>query len=111
LEGSYIGSILYPGNKSNPFKTENPLLMQRRVRKVVNFFAFNLLFFALYLNFVHKDAQGSVPDPNQVAKNPAFSGALTSNDQVKNDQAMSIAKGVAISREAGESKALKLSIN
>ncbi len=86
--------------------------MQRRVRKVVNFFAFNLLFFALYLNFVHKDAQGSVPDPNQVAKNPAFSGALTSNDQVrKDDQAMSIAKGVATSREAGESKALKLSIN
>jgi len=29
--------------------------MKRRVRKVVNFFAFNLLFFALYLNFIHKD--------------------------------------------------------
>ena len=29
--------------------------MKRRVRKVANFFAFNLLFFALYLNFIHKD--------------------------------------------------------
>ncbi len=29
--------------------------MKRRVTKVLNFFAFNLLFFALYLNFIHKD--------------------------------------------------------
>jgi hypothetical protein len=29
--------------------------MKRRIRKVLNFFAFNLLFFALYLNFIHKD--------------------------------------------------------
>ncbi len=29
--------------------------MKTRVRKVVNFFAFNLLFFALYLNFIHND--------------------------------------------------------
>lgn len=29
--------------------------MKRRVYKVLNFFAFNLLFFALYLNFIHKD--------------------------------------------------------
>jgi hypothetical protein len=29
--------------------------MKSRTRKVVNFFAFNLLFFALYLNFIHKD--------------------------------------------------------
>jgi hypothetical protein len=29
--------------------------MKKRVSRVVNFFAFNLLFFALYLNFVHKD--------------------------------------------------------
>ncbi|MBK8142369.1 MAG: hypothetical protein IPK57_16310 [Chitinophagaceae bacterium] len=29
--------------------------MKRRVRKIANFFAFNLLFFALYLNFIHKD--------------------------------------------------------
>ena len=29
--------------------------MKRRVTKVLNFFAFNLLFFALYLNFINKD--------------------------------------------------------
>lgn len=29
--------------------------MKRRIRKIVNFFAFNLLFFALYLNFIHKE--------------------------------------------------------
>ena len=29
--------------------------MKKRISRVLNFFAFNLLFFALYLNFVHKD--------------------------------------------------------
>lgn len=29
--------------------------MKTRITKVLNFFAFNLLFFALYLNFIHKD--------------------------------------------------------
>ena len=29
--------------------------MKKRIFRVLNFFAFNLLFFALYLNFVHKD--------------------------------------------------------
>ncbi len=29
--------------------------MKRRIRKIANFFAFNLLFFALYLNFIRKD--------------------------------------------------------
>ncbi|MBL7738332.1 MAG: hypothetical protein JNK14_03880 [Chitinophagaceae bacterium] len=39
--------------------------MKRRIRRVVNFFAFNLLFFALYLNFIHKDKPGSgVPEQN-----------------------------------------------
>ncbi len=36
--------------------------MKRRLRKVLNFFAFNLLFFALYLNFIHKDsAEAAIP--------------------------------------------------
>ena len=29
--------------------------MKNRVRRIVNFFAFNLLFFALYLNFIYKE--------------------------------------------------------
>ncbi len=32
------------------------MFMKRRVSKILNFIAFNLLFFALYLNFVHKDS-------------------------------------------------------
>lgn len=30
--------------------------MKKRISRVLNFFAFNLLFFALYLNFIHKDS-------------------------------------------------------
>ena len=29
--------------------------MKKRIHRVVNFFAFNLLFFALYLNFIYKE--------------------------------------------------------
>jgi hypothetical protein len=29
--------------------------MKKRISRIVNFFAFNLLFFALYLNFIHRD--------------------------------------------------------
>lgn len=40
--------------------------MKRRIRKVVNFFAFNLLFFSLYLNFIHKDKPNVVMTPAPV---------------------------------------------
>lgn len=29
--------------------------MKKRISRILNFLAFNLLFFALYLNFIHKD--------------------------------------------------------
>jgi hypothetical protein len=29
--------------------------MKRRLHQMLNFFAFNLLFFAIFLNFIHKD--------------------------------------------------------
>jgi hypothetical protein len=57
--------------------------MKRRVRKIANFFAFNLLFFALYLNFIHKD-----PNPafagNTADKNPsaAFSADIPATKQI-----------------------------
>jgi len=40
--------------------------MKKRLSRVLNFFAFNLLFFALYLNFIHKDsnAQEALPKTN-----------------------------------------------
>lgn len=47
--------------------------MKRRVRKIANFFAFNLLFFALYLNFVHRDK--AVSANGTVNNTEAFSGA------------------------------------
>lgn len=58
--------ILVPSFKSN--------FMKKRISRVLNFFAFNLLFFALYLNFVHKDNNSqSVP----VAKAQAVSSKAT----------------------------------
>lgn len=43
--------------------------MKKRISRVLNFFAFNLLFFALYLNFVHKDKniQAAAPTSKNVA--------------------------------------------
>jgi len=44
--------------------------MKKRISRVLNFFAFNLLFFALYLNFIHKDnntQETAVPKTGGVA--------------------------------------------
>ncbi len=52
--------------------------MKRRIRKIVNFFAFNLLFFALYLNFIHKDSQPATSADTAVVQPTAaaFSGTV-----------------------------------
>ena len=51
--------------------------MKSRVRKIANFFAFNLLFFALYLNFIHKDKQNVAnADSNVRPAAAAFSGTV-----------------------------------
>lgn len=52
--------------------------MKKRVRKIANFFAFNLLFFALYLNFIHKDKSNivSVSTPVVQQSTAAFSGTV-----------------------------------
>jgi hypothetical protein len=54
-------------------------LMKKRIFQVLNFFAFNLLFFALYLNFIHKD--NNSPEP--VSRH---STATTSTVLVKNPE-------------------------
>ena len=70
-EGLYI---LDSETELNPIpKTVNPVFMKRRVRKIANFFAFNLLFFALYLNFIHKDSVAVPATPQNTA---AFSGTV-----------------------------------
>ena len=50
--------------------------MKRRVRKIANFFAFNLLFFALYLNFIHKDKLTLPAEQTTQTKTAAFSGTV-----------------------------------
>ena len=42
--------------------------MKKRTRRTVNFLAFNLLFFSLYLNFIHKDTEANL-DPALVQSN------------------------------------------
>lgn len=49
--------------------------MKLHLRKVVNFFAFNLLFFALYLNFIHQD-KPAVEVSSVVSGAGAVSGAV-----------------------------------
>jgi hypothetical protein len=39
--------------------------MKKRLSRVLNFFAFNLLFFALYLNFIHKDSNAVTNAPGK----------------------------------------------
>ena len=89
--------------------------MKRRVRKIANFFAFNLLFFALYLNFIHKD-KVAVADPNVQHNAAAFSGTVlvenpaefTNKTEVSNTAATSKPE---VKTEQGNVAALKLSIN
>lgn len=93
--------------------------MKRRIRKVVNFFAFNLLFFALYLNFIHKDKPNIAvaPSPSQVTNTAALSGTvLVTNpekylDQKNNNAADNKQAQDAHPVKTEETAALKLSVN
>lgn len=90
--------------------------MKRRVRKIVNFFAFNLLFFALYLNFIHKDKQAMAIETDQATQNStAFGGTvLVDNDQQlpnKNTVIVAPASKEIKTEEKKATAALKLSIN
>jgi hypothetical protein len=102
--------------KSNICKTVNPVFMKRRVRKIANFFAFNLLFFALYLNFIHKD-KVAVADPNaQHSAAAAFSGTVlvdNPNEFLNKTEATntSVSTKPETKTEEGNVAALKLSIN
>jgi hypothetical protein len=60
--------------------------MKRRIRKIVNFFAFNLLFFALYLNFIHKDNVNNEAVPAAVVSTPNSTSAYTGTVLVQNPE-------------------------
>jgi hypothetical protein len=91
--------------------------MKRRVRKIANFFAFNLLFFALYLNFVHKDKLASVNNATvQTTAAAAFSGTVRVENPAEylTQQRQGTTPAVAApttKTEQNEGTALKLSIN
>jgi len=56
--------------------------MKKRISRVLNFFAFNLLFFALYLNFVHKDNNSqSLPVSKSTVASSTKSTVLVSNPE------------------------------
>jgi len=50
--------------------------MKRRIHRIANFFAFNLLFFALYLNFIHKDKMNPLSEEQTIQASAAVSGAV-----------------------------------
>ena len=86
--------------------------MKRRVRKIVNFFAFNLLFFALYLNFVHKDNVTLPVAANQAQPQPAaFSGTLSVENPEKKNEPAGTGQAAPVKDNEEEVAALKLSIN
>ena len=93
--------------------------MKRRVRKIANFFAFNLLFFALYLNFIHKDKSAvSVINHISQPKTAAFSGTelVDNHDQVQLKKVapaspVEIQQSTVEKSQKYEGTALRLSIN
>ncbi len=93
--------------------------MKRRVRKIANFFAFNLLFFALYLNFIHKDKIAPVTNQSvQPTAAAAFSGTVLvetpadyATQQPEGTTTSTVTAQPATKTEENEGTALKLSIN
>ena len=86
--------------------------MKRRVRKIANFFAFNLLFFALYLNFIHKDKVVVPVDQSTQQNTAAFSGTVLVDNPEKKDVVIPVAAEQATDEKLStDETVLKLSIN
>lgn len=92
--------------------------MKRRVRKIANFFAFNLLFFALYLNFIHKDKIAPVTNASvQPTAAAAFSGTVLVENPAEYSASReataisAVTAQPATKTEENTGTALKLSIN
>jgi hypothetical protein len=87
------------------------MFMKKRISRVLNFFAFNLLFFALYLNFIHKDSNAQEITPRQ--NTPASSGTtLVSNpEQYLQKDAAKSGTSSAVNYKNDKSGALRLSFN
>jgi hypothetical protein len=61
--------------------------MKKRLSRVLNFFAFNLLFFALYLNFIHKDNNTPAPIPGKNTASTVQGTTLVNNPEQYLNQA------------------------
>lgn len=91
--------------------------MKRRVRKIANFFAFNLLFFALYLNFIHRDKAIAATGTTVNASAEAFSGTNTVDNTNPVQQKKTEAAVVVVAKtqkevvKSADNNALRLSIN
>lgn len=67
--------------------------MKGRIRKTAYFFSFNLLFFALYLNFIHKDrANNDIAFAAEVSSQPNGPAAYTRTILVQNSEKKFIRK-------------------
>jgi hypothetical protein len=55
--------------------------MKKRLSRVLNFLALNLLFFALYLNFIHKDNNNQLPVSSSHAPSTSQRTVLVSNPE------------------------------
>lgn len=64
--------------------------MKSRVRRIANFVAFNLLFFALYLNFIHKDNASTIEQLPQ----PTTAGFTSKNLTEKKSQPIEVNSSV-----------------
>ena len=87
---------------------KNPNVMNPRVFKILNFFEFNLLFFALYLNFIHKDKNVQQAISTSVYT-PVATRSLSTGSAEQYVQKEEPAKNVIT--EKANAKALKLSFN
>jgi hypothetical protein len=91
--------------------------MKRRVRKIANFFAFNLLFFALYLNFIHRDKAIVATGTTVNASAEAFSGTNTVDNINPAQQKKAESASVVVAKtqkdvvKSADNSALRLSIN
>ncbi len=83
--------------------------MKRRLRKIANFFAFNLLFFALYLNFIHKDKLSMPIQTTPPQHTAAFSGTVQAASADKKNEVLTVQETETPKLETGAP--LKLSIN
>ncbi len=84
--------------------------MKRRLHRIANFFAFNLLFFALYLNFIHRDKSAITA---AAGKTTAFGQTviIDNSNTAKNNNVAVPAPVVANTVTQTDAEPLRLSIN